>query len=327
MLFFMSYASSAGSLPAKEVYEQVSRNVVLIIARSQGGHKSLGAGSIISNDGLVVTNAHVVLDKDSSKACSDIKIFLKPDKVTGQSPLDLVNGHYVKVLMYSHDLDLALLSINDPPPELGKIELADSDEIKIGEEVIAIGHPEQGGLWSLTYGRISGSIENFSDITGKDVFQTDTSLNRGNSGGPLLDQRGYMVAINSNIARLSSDNLPITGVNFAIKSSVVKSWLGKEGYVIAYGQKPLVEESQERKVQESGGKTEFTEGEKAQGKKVQGKSIQKIGESKKSEAQGAEVTQEERFQTPKQPYDYDALLKAVEADLEEMMDKMRNKIR
>ena len=171
--------------------------------------------------------------------------------------------------------------------------MADPDEIKIGEEVIAIGHPEQGGLWSLTYGRISGSIENFSDIDGKDVFQTDTSLNRGNSGGPLLDQRGYMVAINSNIARLGSGGLPITGVNFAIKSSVVKKWLSKEGYTIAYGQKPLIEETKENKGQrkqrqEMVNRTETSREEETS---------KKMGEAKEPEAQKPESQKAEAQKT------------------------------
>ncbi|KKM18210.1 hypothetical protein LCGC14_1668000, partial [marine sediment metagenome] len=68
--------------------------------------------------------------------------------------------------------------------------------------------------------------------------------NRGNSGGPLLDRRGYMVGVNTNIARRGSGDLAITGVNFALKSSVVNNWLGQQGVRLAYGTKPLYPDSE-----------------------------------------------------------------------------------
>src|SRR5206468_6675576 len=89
----------------------------------------------------------------------------------------------------------------------------------------AIGHPEHGAKWSLTTGRIGGEWANFEGVTGKDVYQMETSVNRGNSGGPLLDGNGYMVGINTAIARRSEDGLAITGINFALKSSVVRAWI------------------------------------------------------------------------------------------------------
>lgn len=390
--FLLIHASLAAGFPAKEVYEQVSKGVVLIIARSQDGPRSMGSGSIISRDGLIVTNAHVVYDENSSKVCSEIKVFLKPAKVTGKFGTDLMNGQSARLLKYSLSLDLALLKLDNLPGNSKIIELADPEEIQIGEEVIAIGHPEQGGLWSLTYGRISGSIENFSDVFGKDVFQTDTCLNRGNSGGPLLDQRGYMVAVNSNIARLTSDNLPITGVNFAIKSSVVKTWLDKEGYRIAYGQNPLGEKDFSKNAREdkdsneeleiAAGKKENTATEaerkdqpevkeedaaqnstehaeqkdtpKAQAaevipkdkgreknqkqdntlkdKTVQDKNSNDKTSQDKTLQEDAQTTETApspgaKFQTPVHPYDIDDLFKAVEAELEDMMKDMRNKIR
>src|SRR5437764_1171737 len=104
--------------------------------------------------------------------------------------------------------------------------LAEGD-VGVGEATAAIGHPEHGAKWSLTTGRIGGEWANFEGVTGKDVYQMETSVNRGNSGGPLLDGNGYMVGINTAIARRSEDGLAITGINFAIKSSVVRRWLGE----------------------------------------------------------------------------------------------------
>ena len=105
------------------------------------------------------------------------------------------------------------------------LELDDSDRIEIGDRVVAIGHPEQGGLWTLTTGTISAQFENFNATKGKSVFQTETGLNRGNSGGPLLDTSGRMVGVNTAIARLSPDGLPITSISFSLKSNVAKQWL------------------------------------------------------------------------------------------------------
>ena len=139
-------------------------------------------------------------------------------------------------------------------------------------------------------------MKDYQGVTGKDVYQTDTSVNRGNSGGPLLDRRGYMVAINSNIARLSRDGLPITGVNFSIKSSVVKKWLNENEYTIAYGKKPLDEEDKKIEVIEAGKEPD----------------TQKV---------------EDRFNTPARPYDYNEFLKAAEKDIEGMMEEMKGKIK
>lgn len=233
-------ASLAQAFPAVQVFQQTSDSVVLIVASTGGGGGSmLGTGSIITQSGIVVTNAHVVVDSGTGRPFSSIRVYTKPDEVTGSLSRDLVNPHEAKVAAYDRDLDLAVLKVKGLSAGQGTITLANDREIMVGEEVVAIGHPEQGGLWTLTYGRISSQIMNQSKVKGKNVFQTDTALNRGNSGGPLLDRRGYMVGVNTNIARRGSGDLAITGVNFALKSSVVNNWLGQQGVKIAYGTKPL----------------------------------------------------------------------------------------
>jgi serine protease Do len=242
LLLFLGNLVFAEGFPAVKVYKGTSKAVVLIVAQKDKKSSMIGAGSIISSSGYVVTNAHVVIDKATKRPYPAIRVFIKPVEVTGDLQRDLVNRHKASVASYDIDLDLAVLKVDGLSADHNLIELADPDEIDIGEEVVAIGHPEQGGLWSLTYGRISGQISDQSNIPGKDVFQTDTSVNRGNSGGPLLDRRGYMVGINTNIARLGAGNMPITGVNFAVKSSVVRKWLAGKGLVLAYGDAPLHEE-------------------------------------------------------------------------------------
>ena len=240
---FSPLSSGASDFPAKEVYETYSQAVVVIRAVSGDEGGSLGTGSIISADGKVITNAHVVVDSETGKPFDEIGVFLKPRRLSGDVQKDLKTYLKASVVRYDSDLDLALLTIKKFDKKVSIIELADPDEIMVGEEVIAIGHPEQGGFWSLTYGRISGQMANQQGIEGKDVYQTDTSVNRGNSGGPLLDRRGYMVAVNTNIARLGAGGLPITGVNFSLKSEVVQRWLKGIGYDLPYGERPLAGEA------------------------------------------------------------------------------------
>ena len=245
ILGFTLSASFVLAFPAVQVYKKTSDSVVLIVASNGGrGGSMLGTGSIITKSGLVITNAHVILDSDSGKPFSKVRIFTKPEEVTGNFSKDLVNSHDAEVAAYDKDLDLAVLKVKGLSSGQGIITLANDKEIMVGEEVVAIGHPEQGGLWTLTYGRISSQIADQSKVKGKNVFQTDTSLNRGNSGGPLLDKRGYMVGVNTNIARTGSGGMAITGVNFALKSSVVSGWLGRNGVNIAYGTEALYPEAE-----------------------------------------------------------------------------------
>jgi serine protease Do len=340
------YGLSFAEFPAVKVYEKTAKTVVLIIAKSEGTSSMIGAGSIISRSGLISTNAHVVIDKATSKPFSKIRVYLKPEKVTGKFRKDLVHRHKTKILAYDIDLDLAILKVDDIPVEAGVIKLANPDEIRIGEEAVAIGHPEQGGLWTLTYGRVSGEIEDQNSIKGKDVFQTDASVNRGNSGGPLLDKRGYMIGINSNMARLGAGDLPITGVNFAVKSSVLKKWLKGNDIMIAYGKVALYGEN---KVEKAGAELEMdkkpaksdVQEEEPSVEKAE-PTIEKVEPSieenevepkeaekqvKKAEAEKQKITPRERYQPHHKSYDYNTLLKAVEKDLEDMMDQMRRKIR
>ena len=108
------------------------------------------------------------------------------------------------------------------------VEVGESGRAWIGERVGAIGHPEQGGLGTLTTGVISAEFDNFNGVKGKHVFQTETGLNRGNSGGPLLDGEGRMIGVNTAIARVASDGLPITSISFSLKSNVAAQWLREQ---------------------------------------------------------------------------------------------------
>jgi len=222
--------SQALAFTPKQIYQKTGPGVVFIFASAGSTSGSVGTGSIIREDGLVITNAHLFKKKGSSRLLSDISVFLKPRKLSGNQKKDLTRRYRGKIVDYDIPLDLALVKMTGVDVPLAIVEFADSEKVVIGDQVYAIGHPEQGGLWSLTTGVISAYWEDYGGVHGKNLFQTDASINRGNSGGPLLDEQGIMIGINSMIARNAVDGLMITDVNFSIKSNVALKWLNRKGY-------------------------------------------------------------------------------------------------
>lgn len=216
-------------LSPADVYRSTSNSVVLIISH-HGAAQSKGTGSVIA-PGLVLTNAHVVLD-DQGQAPQKLLIFLKQDNLNDDSRRIYEKGRRATVVRTHQDLDLALLKV-DGLDDVSPLTLGDSSQMEIGAPVLAIGHPENGGLWSLTSGRIGSRIRNHGGVSGRHVFQTETSLNRGNSGGPLLNYDGQIIGINTSIARKSADGLAITGVNFSVQSNVARDWLERGGVSMA----------------------------------------------------------------------------------------------
>ena len=169
----------------------------------------------------------------------------------------------------------------------------------VGDPVLAIGHPESGGLWSLTSGRIGSIIKNQSGIKGKHVFQTETSLNRGNSGGPLLDGNGDMVGVNTNISRRSSDGLAITGINFAVQSNVLRDWLRMGGISLAN-----------------------TAPQKSDQTDVGIKKTEKVNPEPKKQTQEMESLPDNKLLTPPRPFDDKDLFNLFEDEKEDEFDKI-----
>ena len=295
----------------KELYQQAGPGVVLILSTDDGKKGSGGTGSVITSDGMILTNAHVVINEDANRPKRRIDIYLKPERVTGSMNKDLTRRFDARVIAYDSQLDLAVLKIEKGPSALKVIELGDPQGISIGESVVAIGHPETGGLWTLTTGSISAEIENFNGINGKDVFQTEASFNGGNSGGPLLDQRGYMIGINTSISRRSADGLAITAINFSIKSSVAKRWLANKGIPVSYANKPAAKTD----MPASGIKKEIIE--------KQDDSAGRKEEKKKEKA----APKETEALTEKNPYNLDKLILDQMKDMEDFMDEMRQKFK
>ena len=233
----------AAAKSPKQIYRESGPAVVLVLGSNGGAAGgSVGTGSIIAGDGRIVTNAHVVMDK-SGRPYEKLYVFLKPPKLSGDNQQDLSNRYEARVVAHSpaKALDLALLQMDDAPDDLVVLGFGDPDGVEIGDEVVAIGHPEQGGLWTLTTGRVSTVIANKGGVAGKDVFQTEASLNRGNSGGPLLDLHGHMIGVNSLVARRAPDGLAITDVNFSLKSGVAVRWLRQIGMHVSFSDSHVAE--------------------------------------------------------------------------------------
>ena len=337
----------------KKIYKKAGPGVVFILASEGSQMGSVGTGSIISDDGLVITNAHVFTKPKSSRLKSDIAVFLKPRRVSGNHQKDLKQRYNAKILAYDVPLDLALLKITGVDKSLRTVEFADSDVVDIGDQVYAIGHPEQGGLWSLTTGVISAYRADFGGVTGKNLFQTDASINRGNSGGPLLDEEGHMVGINSMIARKAADGLTITDVNYSIMSNVAINWLAKQGYSIPVNREKVAESDEETTPAPKQKEEKIVTPKKEE--KVKPKVTEPVREKDKSKKETVttpkktedkpikpkvytppkEPKKEKRSKvkspggkilTRKKPYKMSKLLRDIQA-MEDMMDEMRGKIK
>ncbi len=226
----------------RQIYQKVGPGVVLIMAVNREGSGEIGTGSIIDSTGYILTNAHVILRAPAQEPYEIIHVYLKPAKVTGDPKRDMTNPLRAKVKSYDRAIDLALLELEEKPSVLTTVPLGDASTVESGDPVVAIGHPEQGGLWTLTQGVVSTVIADLGGVSGKDVFQTDASINRGNSGGPLLNSQGAMIGVNTSMARKAADGLTITSVNFSIKSDVVKGWLAKNGPEVHYSETGVVSE-------------------------------------------------------------------------------------
>jgi serine protease Do len=317
-LCFISPASGRDFDP-KKIYEETSNAVVLIAAFDKGERfASNGTGSIISEEGLILTNAHVIFNDERSKPFDAIRVFLKPGRVTGNLKNDTSRKYRATLVHYSNSLDLAVLRIQEPqiPRALPLLELSDLSKTSIGDPVLAIGHPEQGGLWTLTTGTISSVIEDFEGARGKDVFQTETSINKGNSGGPLIDQYGHMVGINSMIARKGKSGITITDVNFSIKSTVAMKWMRSVGYSYRYAM------NTSQKVTPPKGK--HTPTEKAGIVPVPTQIPEQTEIIPEPEQK---YTKETEILTEIHPYKEQDLFEQVEDEMEDMIKEMKGRIR
>ena len=221
----------AAELTHEQLYARTAPGVVFVYGRS-GSVGSSGSGSIVRADGMVLTNAHVVINEETGAPYDVLWVAVKPNATSGEFDEDLKDRFPAAVQAFHRELDLALLTVTTPLPAVTVLTVGDSDHVNVGARVVAIGHPEQGGLWTLTTGVISAFLANHGSVPGKHVFQTEASMNRGNSGGPLIDAEGRQIGVNTSIARQAEDGLTITDVNFSIRSNVAVAWMADQGVTI-----------------------------------------------------------------------------------------------
>ncbi|RJQ14658.1 MAG: DegQ family serine endoprotease [Nitrospiraceae bacterium] len=178
---------------------------------------SLGSGVIVSSDGYILTNTHVVKDADKIKvALSDKREFV--GKVIGNDP----------------KTEISVIKID--AKDLPVIHMGDSDKIKVGELVLAIGNP-YGLAQTITMGIVSALGRNIGLAEYEDLIQTDAAINPGNSGGALVNARGELIGINTAIFSttggyqgigfaISSNMAKIVMTSLIEKGKVVRGWLG-----------------------------------------------------------------------------------------------------
>jgi S1-C subfamily serine protease len=180
--------------------------------------EATGSGFVIDEDGLILTNAHVVA------AATSVQVTFSDSHTVSAKPVgkDL-------------DTDLALLRVDPDGLDLEPLELGDSETVQVGDPTVAIGNPF-GLERTLTTGVVSALQRRLSAPSGftiENVIQTDAALNPGNSGGPLIDASGRVIGINSQIAT-GGDPGGAVGIGFAVPVNTAKEvipQLEEDGHV------------------------------------------------------------------------------------------------
>ena len=193
-----------GGLPASTIYERTGDAVVEITAGSGAG-RAQGSGFVFDERGHIVTNQHVV----ASASVISVRFASGVER----------NAELVGT---DASTDLAVLRVDAPASLLQPLDLADSSAVDVGDTVFALGSPFglegtfTGGIVSALHREITAP----NTFTIKDTIQTDAPINHGNSGGPLMDDRGRVIGVN---AQIESDSGGSDGVGFAIPSNTVRS--------------------------------------------------------------------------------------------------------
>lgn len=187
------------------IFKNASPSVVKILT-----NEGSGSGVILSRDGLILTNNHVI------EGYSKVGVIFSTDSDSEKVTI----GDVIRIDEIS---DLALVKISDKTPGLIPLPIS-REKVQIGEDVHAIGHP-LGEDWTYTRGYISQLRADYTWQTGitehhiADVIQTQTPINPGNSGGPLLNENGELIGINT------FGNVNGQGLNFSLSLSTVEKFL------------------------------------------------------------------------------------------------------
>ena len=199
-------AAVSGALTINEIYKRSGPGVVQITSTTGDG-QALGSGFVIDKSGHIVTNFHVIED------ATDIEVRFSNDDT-------------LKATLVGSDpsTDLALLRVDAGARALTPLVLADSDRVEVGDTVVAIGNPF-GLERTVTSGIVSAlqrAVRAPNGFAIDHVIQTDAPINHGNSGGPLLNTRGEVIGVNSQIETGGSGDGNV-GVGFAVPSNTVET--------------------------------------------------------------------------------------------------------
>ena len=196
------------------IFKNSAPSVVLIVTTMGSG-----TGALVSKDGLVFTNSHVVGD------AKKVRVYFMPKKAGKYSQNDSVNGIVVN---NNKIVDLALIKLMTTPVGINPLNLAKISSLDIGQNVHAIGHPEGGSDWSYTRGYIGQLLKDYEweyddGITHKAnlVIQSQTPITSGNSGGPLLNDSGLIIGVNT----FGGD---YTGANYAVSVEDLRLFLNEK---------------------------------------------------------------------------------------------------
>lgn len=222
--------TSLGELSSRftSLTADVNRSVVTIMATSYSPARGLtsgrlisearstGSGVILSSDGYIVTNAHVV----SGARRVEVLVPADPPQPSRSILAPNTETFGAQIVGIDEETDLAVLKIQaELRPDLPFLELADSDALKNGQLVFAFGSP-LGLQNSVTMGVVSATARQLQPEAPMIYIQTDASINPGNSGGPLIDTEGRVVGINTIILSQSGGN---EGLGFAAPSNIVRN--------------------------------------------------------------------------------------------------------
>ena len=210
-LELVSAGEDAQALTPGEVYDQVRPSTVTVLGEDAEGY-SVGTGVIFTEDGYILTNYHVI------DGCSACQVWIT-DEYGVDSVYDalLVGG--------DADQDLAVLKID--AQGLTPAEFGVSDELSVGDPVYAIGNPLGLELRSTFTDGIVSAVNRDVDVDGviMTLIQTNAALNSGNSGGPLINQYGQVVGINT--IKIMSGYATLEGLGFAIPTSLAQRWVNE----------------------------------------------------------------------------------------------------
>jgi len=208
-------AATKGGRTVQQIYKQEGRGVVFIqsqgVSEGTGTGTATGSGFVVNKDGTIITNAHVV------EGASKVTVSFEE----GGEAID------ADVKGIDTDSDIAVLKINPEGRDLTVLPLGDSSKAQVGDPVVAIGNPF-GLQRTVTTGIVSAlqrQVDAPSGFPISDVIQTDASINPGNSGGPLLNARGQVIGINSQIA--TGGGQGSVGIGFAVPINTAKQELPK----------------------------------------------------------------------------------------------------